>query len=430
MATVDQPQWIYSRGARCYVYQGAEPPPNGALYVREVQPPQLDAYRAQDRKGGTYLRYYPADLEMNMTGFADGATLEKVADTAAVVAKIGQQLRDKPMPIMYATLIRNEAISSSWVEGLHETPRNIMIARLKYRDPSLSGVQFMGLDTANAILANIESMQSGVEMLHKKWTLKTLNRIHEMLGSHSKLGLRKGSVQIGGQSKLNAAYVAPPADRVSGLLQNLMAYANSSGDNPIIKAAIIHAQFENIHPYEDGNGRTGRILVHGYLSRSALVDHGVLPLSIVLRNDVQSYVNALASYRHDRPETRQQAVSLFIRYFCNTLIAASEQAESIIRQTNALEFDWHQRTSLYRSHSTIHKALPILARQPVVTARYLAEELNVSAVTAHNVVQSLVDTGILEPSGGRFKRSEVYQAPSILRMMDLLVPGIQPTRAT
>jgi hypothetical protein len=71
--------------------------------------------------------------------------------------------------------------------------------------------------------------------------------------------------------------------------------------------------------------------------------------------------------------------------------------------------------------------VPVLAEQPVVTARYLQAALDVSGVTARKVVDSLVDLGVLEPSGGRLRRAEVYQASALLRMMDRLVPGIQPT---
>lgn len=68
-------------------------------------------------------------------------------------------------------------------------------------------------------------------------------------------------------------------------MDDLPDYANRSGDNPLVKAALIHAQFETIHPYDDGNGRAGRVLVHGYLARSGVLDGGVLPLSVVLRRD-------------------------------------------------------------------------------------------------------------------------------------------------
>jgi Fic family protein len=206
-----------------------------------------------------------------MSGLVTAETMGTVSDAAAVVARVAQRLRDRPLPILYAILVRNESVSSSWVEGLRETPRNIMVAQLQDRDPGLSGHQFDRLDTAHAILGNLDSVRRGVESLRAPWTLPSIHEIHRTIAPHvHDGGYRGGEVQIGGSSKLTASYVAPPAERVPGLMDDLLDYANRSGDNPLVKAALIHAQFQTIHPYEDGNGRAGRVLVHGFLARSGL----------------------------------------------------------------------------------------------------------------------------------------------------------------
>jgi Fic family protein len=195
----------------------------------------------------------------------------------------------------------------------------------------------------------------------------------------------------------------------------------------LVKAAILHAQYETIHPYEDGNGRSGRVLVHGYLARAGLLDHGVLPLSVVLRQDVDGYVRELTAFRHGDATERGEAVSRFVAWFADLLLASCEEAERTVAESEAVQQDWADRVAGFRSDSGVHRALPLLAEQPVVTARYLAQALDVSGVTARTVVDRLVDVGVLEPSGGRFRRSEVYQASALLRMMDRLVPGVQPT---
>lgn len=398
------------------------------LWVREVQEPDLGAMRSADRRGGAYRRYFPVGLDLRMAPLLDADALEAITDVSAGVARTAERLRARPQPILYATLVRSESISSSWVEGLRETPRNVMVAQLKDLDPGLAGHQFDRLDTAHAILGNLNSVRDGVESLRDPWDDVSVHDIHRAIAPHvHQGGYRDVDVQIGGSSKLTASYVAPPAERVPPLMGDLLDYANRSPDSPLIKAALIHAQFETIHPYEDGNGRTGRVLVHGYLARAAVLEQGVLPLSVVLRRDTDEYVRRLTDFRHGDPADRSEAVSQFVAYFADILADARDETERILTESAEVQHDWAGQVSRFRSDSKVHDALRILADQPVVTARYLQRALGTSGVTARKVIDNLLDAQILEPSGGRFRRSEVYQAPSLLRMMDRLVPGIQPT---
>ncbi|NOV99530.1 Fic family protein [Isoptericola chiayiensis] len=398
------------------------------LWMREEQAPDLTAHRASDRRGGSFLRYHPRRLAERMVPLIDADTMEKVADASVAVARTAHQLRQRPVAILHATLLRSESISSSWVEGLRETPRNIMVAQLRERDPGLAGHQFDRLRTASSILANLNSVRDGVELLRAPWTHDAIHAIHRTIAPavHDD-GYRVQDVQIGGSSKLTASYAAPPAAEVPWLMDDLLTYANVSPDAPLVKSAIIHAQFETVHPYEDGNGRAGRVLVHGYLARAGVLDHGVLPLSVVLRRDVDEYVRRLMAYRHASDDDRPGAVAQFVDYFADCLVDSCEETDRVMAESEEVRADWADRVSGYRSDSAVHRALPVVADQPVLTARYLASALGVSTVTGRRVVDQLLDAGIVEPSGGRFNRSEVYQASALLRMMDRLVPGIQPT---
>ncbi|MBD8079840.1 hypothetical protein IF651_12320 [Cellulosimicrobium arenosum] len=119
-----------------------------------------------------------------MSRLVGSVALEAVSDAAAVIARIAQRLRERPQPILYATLVRSESISSSWVEGLRETPRNIMVAQLQERDPGLSGHQFDRLDTARAILGNLDSVRDGVETLRGPWSDQAIHDIHRTIAPH------------------------------------------------------------------------------------------------------------------------------------------------------------------------------------------------------------------------------------------------------
>ena len=397
------------------------------LWVEEFAAPQMSAMRSVDRKGGLYLRYFPTGLDEHMAKYLNSAAAESVTDATAAIARIGQVLRVRPMPILYATLLRSESISSSWVEGLRETPRNIMVAQLGDHDPGLTGYQFERLGTARAILGNLKSVRTGIRSLRQEWTHGGIDDLHRIITPDVASGYRKIDVQIGGTSKVSADYVAPPAELVPSLMANLLDYANRSSDSPVTKAAIIHAQFETIHPYEDGNGRTGRVLVHGYLARAGLVDEGVMPLSVVLRRAPEQYVKHLMAFRHGDLAARSAAVSEFVGYFAQALTDSVVETEKVIAQAEAVEQDWADRTRRFRADSKIHEAVRVLVEQPVVTARFLAATLNTTAVTARTTIDNLLSVGVLEESGGRFKRSQVYQASALLNMMDQLVPGLQPT---
>ncbi len=400
----------------------------GQLWVTERQRPDLTAPRSRDRRGGTYRRYFPAPLDDRMSPLVDGEAAESVADVSGTIGAIAQRLRDRPVPMLYSTLLRSESISSSWIEGLRETPRNVVIAQLKSRDPGLAGYQFERVDTADAILGNLASVRAGVESLREPWSDESIHAIHRTIAPRVHTGgYRDVGVQIGGGSKLTASYVAPPAELVPELMSNLLDYANHSPDNPLVKAAIIHAQFETIHPYEDGNGRAGRVLVHGYLARARVLDQGVVPLSIVLRRDTDEYVRRLTAFRHGTPTERADAVSQFVAYFADILADACDETARVINEAEDVADDWEVRTARFRAGSAVRRSLAVLAEQPVLTARYLVAALEVSPPTAHSALDHLVGVGIVEPAGGRFKRSEVFQAPALLRMMDRLVPGIQPT---
>ncbi|MBD8079841.1 hypothetical protein [Cellulosimicrobium arenosum] len=167
--------------------------------------------------------------------------------------------------------------------------------------------------------------------------------------------------------------------------------------------------------------------MHGSLARAGVLDKGVLPLSVVLRKDTDEYVRRLTAFRHADPADRPEAVGQFVAWFAGLLTDACDEAERVLAESQEVQDDWTERVSRFRSDSKIHDAVRVIAEQPVVTARYLRAALGVSGVTARNVVDGLVDVGVLEPSGGRFRRAEVYQASALLRMMDRLVPGIQPT---
>jgi Fic family protein len=205
-------------------------------------------------------------------------------------------------------------------------------------------------------------------------------------------------------------------------MDDLLRYANTSGDNPLALGALVHAQFETVHPFLDGNGRVGRALFHAALSRAQVVTGGVLPLSVALKDDVPGYVQALTAYRHDGddPDVRRAAVSRFALRFVEYVERSIAFTEQFADDVERIESRWRDALSGRRSDSSVHRAaFGVLVEQPVVTAAYLQEQLGVTKMAAHTTLDALLQAEIVRPAGGKLKRSNLYQATEIL---DLLEP--------
>lgn len=382
--------------------------------------PDFQGMRRQERQGGTYLRYHP-DLMPRGPLRVSPVLAELITDASTRVAALGQRLRDRPIRLLYATLLRSESISSSWIEGLRDTPRSIMAARL-HDVEGANGV-------SRGVLRNIEAMERSVQALIKaNWANGDIHTVHQALlpnGSGSQGLFRRDQVYIGGRSPLTAQYVAPPHVEVEPLMDDLLRFVSTAATSPLVSASLVHAQFETIHPYEDGNGRTGRVLFHGVLARSGIVDQGVLPLSIVLRADLAGYVAALTAFRpgSDDPAVVGHARETFLTYFLHAVIDAADIAEEMIGEVECILERWRPYVERLRTDSSVHLVLELLTEQPVLTQGYVRERLQVTPVTATKALAELERVGILQRVGGKYRRQNLYQAGEVLALMDHYVPG-------
>jgi Fic family protein len=346
----------------------------------------------------------------------DGEVLEYAAEVSTALGRLGERLRSNPLSILYSTMIRSESISSSWIEGIREHPRAIAIAQIG--DSTAS-------HNASSVIRNVDAMKDAIELLGDgAWTHDQVLDIHHDLLPWHRLGYRTEQVWIGGSNKFKADYAAPPHELVRPYMDDLLNYVNTSGDLPVVTAAIIHAQFETIHPFEDGNGRVGRALFHGFLKRAGLVDGGVIPLSNVLRKDVDGYVKALTKYRYDGDD-RSPALNAYVAQFLGYVSDAVSAAETFRLAAIDIHKRWKQSVSGFRSDSSIHRAVDLVVEYPVISARFLADNLGVSSVSAQKLVKQLDSVGIVRAATGKYRKSALYQADDIL---DLLEHGAHLTR--
>ena len=223
---------------------------------------------------------------------------------------------------------------------------------------------------------------------------------------------------IGGSAynPCSAAFVPPPPEFVEGLIVDLVAFSNDDSLPAVAQAAIAHAQFETIHPFVDGNGRTGRALIHLILRRRGVAPRILPPVSLVLATWAQDYVDGLTATRYRGPATSKEAsegINLWIGRFATACKRAVDDARHSSSSARAIESTWRETpwsgSSPFRCRST----LGVLVGAPVVTVNGAAEIMGRSFIQTNEAIRRLVDAGILKQvTVGR--RNRAFEAPEII----------------
>ncbi|MFN2503025.1 MAG: Fic family protein [Acidimicrobiales bacterium] len=183
--------------------------------------------------------------------------------------------------------------------------------------------------------------------------------------------------------------VPPPAEHVGRLMRNLVGATNTSKLDPVTLAAVVHAQFEAIHPYGDGNGRLGRVLMGWVLARRAGV--AVLPpVSVVIARDTGGYLSGLTRWRYGD-------VAGWVGWVAEAVNRSAEQVVELVGYAEDLRRRWEDLLGDVRSDAAAWRLLDHLPRHLVVTAPMVAGLLGVSTPTARAAVEALASRGILQP---------------------------------
>lgn len=387
-------------------------------YWEEVRvEPDYASGLKEERRGGVYRRYHPDRLLEVAPVEIHSDVLEAAGAVAVKIERLNGELKSNPLAVLFTTLMRSEAISSSWIEGLRKPSRDLAVAHIE--DGAADHV-------STQIMRNVLAMRQAIDALGSgEWSHGKITDIHQQLLPRHRAGYRTCQVWIGGRSALSATYAAPPHAEVGGYMDDLLGYANSPAGIPILDAGLIHAQFEAIHPFEDGNGRVGRALVHGFLNRAGVMTGGIIPLSTAIKEDVDTYIRALTTYRHAVEDPTESAIrpallSEYLSIFVGFLDRAVDIAEKFRAAAVEVNGEWVKRVAGYRKDSSVHPAIQLLIETPVVSEKFLAERLDVSVPAAHGTVKKLVEQRILTASGGKYRRSGLYQADDLLDLLGML----------
>lgn len=216
---------------------------------------------------------------------------------------------------------------------------------------------------------------------------------------------------IGGSdhSPRNALYVPPPAETVSGYLADLVAFANRT-DVPILaQAAVVHAQFESIHPFTDGNGRIGRALINTVLRRRGATSAVVIPLASALVARRDEYFELLGRYRAGQVEP-------IIAAFSEASLIAAKESRLTAARIAELPNQWRERAGV-RHGSSGARLIERLSATPILTAEDAIRAVGGSASSVYAAIERLQATGVLRPLTNR-KREQVWGAADLLDELD------------
>jgi Fic family protein len=205
---------------------------------------------------------------------------------------------------------------------------------------------------------------------------------------------------IGGSSynPCSASFVPPPPEMVEGLLQDLCTSCNDDSLPTVAQAAIAHAQFETIHPFIEGNGRTVRALIHMVMRRRGLAPRVLPPVSLVLATFAQDYIDALGGYRYTGEPDSEEAykgADRWIALFAGACIRAVQDAGTYEARIRELEASWRERLGSVRAGSSVDLLLKALPGAPLLTIKSAGELIGRSFRAVNPAVARLEEAGIV-----------------------------------
>ncbi len=380
----------------------------------------------RDSRSCEYEVYVPDPL-LGRQFTLDGDVAADIADAEAAIARLNAAANALvDTEALARILLRAEAVASSRIEGLVIGARRLLHAEAvrSLHEPS-SDV------TATEVLGNIDALIYGVERvgLGDQITVDLLLGVHQRLLAGTRFdsyGGRFREVQnwIGGSdyNPCSAAFVPSPHEDVPELVSDLCAFCNTDDLPAVAQAAIAHAQFETIHPFVDGNGRTGRALIHLVLRRRGLAPRVLPPVSLVLATRIRTYIDGLTQFRHVGSPTSAKAtqgLNTWVARFSGACTSAAADATAFEERASQLETDWRQRLGTIRAKSATDVLLHGLPSAPILTVDSAATLIGRTFKPADGAIQRLVKVDILRQiSLGR--RNRAFEAPDVIEAFTAL----------
>lgn len=363
------------------------------------------------RATGGYWTFVPSplppDLEWNT------ALVSQISRADLAVGTLSGLGETLPNPhLLIYPFIRREAVLSSRIEGTQSSLSDLLL---------FEATQIEKQKDVKEVQNYVRAVEYGLKRLNDlPLSLRFIRELHEILmdgvrGEHATPGeFRQSQNWIGdsGATLNEATFVPPSVPEMQGCLDQLEKFLHSDTElPPIVQAAMIHYQFETIHPFLDGNGRIGRLLVTLFLCQKNVLTKPLLYLSAFFERYRQEYYKLLLKV------SQIGAWKEWIEFFLKAVTEQSEDAVSRSRHLLELLHNYSRIAREKRLTPTAIQLVELIFMKPVLNAKTAQEFLNVSYPSAQNAISSLEEAGILIEVTGR-RRARAYSANDILKVLD------------
>jgi Fic family protein len=364
--------------------------------------PDLVSASVRKRHDGPYQSAVVATIA-NLYPRLPGEVTSLAEEASVEIARFDAELGTEVAPFA-SVLLRSESASSSKIENLTSGAKAIALAELGSTAKR----------NANEIVGNVAAMTAALDLADRLDTDAVLAMQEALIGQHDPAiagRWRDEQVWIGGDSfgPHGAEFVPPHHEHVPALMDDLIKFTGRN-DLPLLsQAAIAHAQFETIHPFADGNGRTGRALIHAMLRGHGLTRNVTVPVSAGLLVDTRSYFDSLTAYREGNPAS-------IVEKLAEAAFAAIANGRQLVLDLRNIREGWTESITARRD-AAVWRLADLLIRQPVIDAATAAAELQMTSQNVLRAIAPLVNTEVLSEFTG-FTRNRMWQANQVLSALD------------
>ncbi|HZK56319.1 MAG TPA: Fic family protein [Desulfosporosinus sp.] len=351
-----------------------------------------------------YKSFIPNSLPPNPTLEIDQEMLKLIAEANRAIGRLDGLTETLPNPDLFVAMyVKKEAVLSSQIEGTQASLADV----LEFESKDL--LQTVP-DDIGEVVSYVEAINYGLERLKSlPLSLRLIREIHQTLmkngrGSNCTPGeFRHSQNWIGaaGSTLSTASFVPPPVPEMIEAMGNLEKYIHEGDEILLIKCGLVHCQFETIHPFLDGNGRIGRLLITFLLCEQKALSKPLLYISNYFKANRIEYYDRLMAVRN------KGDYEGWIKFFLRGIILVSNQAVKMSRQIVDLQASHHQLVAERVSSPNAYKFLEYLYQRPIISANDIVSALGISFPTANRLISQFCDNGILLEKTGK-TRNRIY----------------------
>lgn len=363
--------------------------------------------RARNSLPDTYDAAVPVEIA-RCTFSLSSALAADVEDATATILSLDNYVtttlgEDHDIAPMQSVLLRSESAASSQIENLTVGAKQLAIAEIG------------GAASRNAemVSRNVKALRAAIRLAGKLDAASILAMHEALLGGQDPRAGQWRDVQVWiGSSNLSpagAAFIPPQPSRVAAYMSDLAEFLARDDLPVLLHAALAHAQFETIHPFTDGNGRTGRALPQAMLRHGELTKRVTVPISAGLLTDTASYFAALMTYRQGDPVP-------IVEQLCQAARTAALHGRWLVDELARTRQSWLEAVRP-RAGSTSRALLSVLVGQPAITVGWVEKHLGVSNTAARRAIEQLTGAGVITETTDR-RRDRVFVARDVIEILD------------